>query len=204
MEPSNQPIVEEPANPPVPVDLLPPAPSSQPAYRDRSGWLVAFGIVLIVVGGLVALGIPFLLLGALLSRKAGAGMPPGTYVMSVVSYGLGAAVMITLGVGSIRARRWAHALTLILSWAWLLFGVMSTVLLTAVLPTTFVSAFHKASAMNPNATDMPTGVLAVILTFIIVLFSIFLVVLPLAFLLFYRRQDVKETGKSQGSGGALD
>ena len=66
-----------------------------------------------------------------------------------------------------------------------------TVFLTAMLPATFVTAVHRASAMNPNTGAMPTGVLAETLEgFIIVLFSIFLIILPLAFLLFYRRQDI--------------
>jgi hypothetical protein len=122
-------------------------------------------------------------------------MPWGGYALSLVSYAFAAVVMITLGVGSIRARRWARALTLILSWACLFIGIMMTVFLTAMLPATFVTAVHRASAMNPNTGAMPTGVLAVILTFIIVLFSIFLIILPLAFLLFYRRQDVEDTVK---------
>ena len=156
---------------------------------------MAFGILQIILGALVSLGIPFLLLGALLSRKVGGGMPVGSYVLTVISYLFGAAVLVTLGIGSIRARRWAHALTLILSWAWLFIGIMMTVFLTAVLPSTFVTAFRQAAARNPNATEMPTGVMAVILTFVIVLFSVFLIVLPLVFLLFYRKKDVEETVK---------
>ena len=191
-----QPAAAEPATPPLP-EVSPPAPPSPPAYRDRSGGLLAFGIVQIVVGGLVSLGIPFMLLGALLSRRVGGALPAGSYVLPMVSYGFAAAVLVTLGVGSIRARRWAHALTLILSWASLFVGIMMTVFLTAVLPATFVTAFRKAGAVNPNTGEVPTGVLAVVLTFIIVLFSIFLVVLPLAFLLFYRKKDVEETVKDR-------
>jgi len=182
-----------PVNPPLLDDAAIPSPPPSLAYRDRSGGLLAFGIVQIIAGGLLSLGIPLILLGALLSRKAGGGMPMGGYLLSMTSYGLGAVVLITLGVGSIRARRWAHALTLILSWAWLFMGIMVTVFLTAVLPAAFVTAFHKAGAVDPNAGAMPTGVLAVILTLIIVVCSIFLVVLPLAFLLFYRKRDVEET-----------
>jgi hypothetical protein len=155
---------------------------------------MAFGIVQIIVGGLVSLGIPLMLLGALMSRKMGAGSAPiRGYVVPIVSYGLIAVLMITLGIGSIGAKRWAHALSLILSWAWLFVGIMMTIFLTALLPTTFATAFHRASLTNPDAPPISTGVLAVILTLIIVLFSIFLVFLPLALLLFYRRKDVAET-----------
>jgi hypothetical protein len=181
-----------------PNDASLPTPPTPPAYRDSSGGLLAFGIVQIVVGGLISLGIPLMLLGALLARRVGGGMPLGGYAISVVTYGFAAVLLITLGVGSIRGRRWARALTLVLSWAWLFVGIMMTVFLTAVLPATFVAAFHKAAALNPNARAMPAGVLALILTFIIVLFSVFLVVLPLAFLLFYRKKDVEQTVNQRG------
>ena len=120
-------------------------------------------------------------------------MPAGGYVLNIVTYAAISVTMVTLGVGSIRARRWARALTLVLSWMWLLIGIMMTILFTAVLPTTFAAAFHKASQANPGAGAMPTGVMAVILTIIIVMFAVFFIAIPLIFLLFYRRKDVEET-----------
>ncbi len=177
--------------PGTPLALNPEAP-----YRDRSSGLVAFGIVQLILGGLAALAIPLMLLGILISGKAAGGaMPAGSYVLNIVTYAITSAAFVTLGVGSIRGRRWARSLTLILSWMWLIIGVMMTVLMTAVLPATVVAAFHRASEATPEGGAMPTGVLAVILTVIIVLFSIFFVVLPLIFLLFYRKKDVEETVK---------
>lgn len=176
-------------SPESPLASLPAA-----SYRDRSGGLMAFGIVQLILGGLAALAIPLMLLGALISRRAAGGaMPAGTYVLNIVSYAIASAALVALGVGSLRARRWARALTLVLSWMWLIVGVMMTVLLTAVLPATFVAAFRRASEANTDSGAMPTGVMAVILTVIIVLFSVFFVVLPLVFVLFYRKKDVEET-----------
>ncbi len=183
----------EPTLPGAPENSL--LPYEPAVYRDRSGGLVAFGIVQIVLGGLTSLAIPFLLLGALLSGRAGAGMPLRSYAVTVLSYAFAAALLITMGVGSIRARRWARTLSLIVSWAWLLFGIIMTVFVTVMLPTSFLAAFQKAAASNPNASGMPTGFLAVILTIVIVFFAIFLVVVPLVLLLFYRRKDVQETVK---------
>ena len=179
-------------NTPPDISLPPMEPI---AYRDRSGGLLAFGIAQIIIGGLLSLGIPVLLLGTLLSSKVGGGAPRGTYLLPMISYGFGAAVSVTLGIGSIQARRWARAVTLILSWAWLFIGVMMTIFFTVMLPTTFVAAIHRASAATPDGDATPTGVMAIILTIIIVLISIFLIGVPLAFLLFYRREDFEQTVK---------
>jgi len=188
------PFPPEPPPFPQPSTLIP-APTSG-AYPDRSTGLQVFGVIQIILGALVALLIPMALLGALMSRKmTGTVMPMGTYLMTCLTYGLLAIVLITLGIGSIRARRWAWALTLILSWFSLIIGVFATVFMTAVLPAAFAVGLRKAAAANPGAGDLPAGVTAVILTFIIVLFAVFLVAIPLAFVLFYRRQDVEATCK---------
>jgi len=184
--------------PPDPSALPPPStlvPGSTPdAYPDRSTGLQVFGVIQIILGALVALFIPMVLLGAVMSRKTlGTAMPMGTYLMACLTYGAVAILLVTLGIGSIRARRWAWALTLILSWFWLIVGVLATVFLTAVLPSSFVIGLRKAAAANPGAGGLPTGVTAVILTFVIVLVAVFLVATPLAFVLFYRRKDVEGT-----------
>jgi hypothetical protein len=168
--------------------------SATPIYKDRSTGLTIYGIVQILLGALAALMIPFMLLSAALSRKLpGGAMPAGTYVSGICSYSLVAAALVTLGIGSIRARRWARALNLILSWFWLIVGAVATAAMTAFMPPIFASAFRQTAAQNPGAAPMPTGLAAVILTLMIVFFSIFLVLLPIAFLLFFKRKDVEET-----------
>jgi hypothetical protein len=156
--------------------------------------LTIFGILEIGLGGLSLLLIPLMLLGAAMSRKiAGGPLPAGSYVASICSYSFLAAALITLGIGSVRARRWAWALNLILSWAALILGVGTTITMALFLPSSFGAAFHQAAANTPNAAPMPTGVAAVILTLIIVFFSVFFVAVPLAFLLFFSRKDVEAT-----------
>ena len=172
-----------------------PAPPST-SYRDRAAGLQVFGVIQIILGLLAALGIPLVLLGAVMSRKlTGAFVPIGGYMLTGLTYGAMSVFLITLGVGSIRARRWGRALTLIVSWMWLLVGTMMTVLMTAILPTAFASGFRKAAAANPNAGTLPAGVTAVILTVIIIMFAVFFIVLPLIFVLFYQRKDVEQTCK---------
>jgi uncharacterized membrane protein len=186
-------LPQDPAPPVVPA--VPPVPEAAD-YEDRSTGLMIFGIIEIILGALAALMVPLMLLGAAFSRKvAGGGMPAGTYVNTICSYTFAAALLVTLGIGSIRARRWAWALNLILSWVWLIIGVVATVAMTVFMPRIFAASFQQTAARTPNAPPMPAGVLSVILTVMIVFFSIFFVILPLAFLLFYRRKDVEETCK---------
>jgi len=176
--------------------FAPEVPPTATTFKDRSGGLLACGIVEIALGGLALLFIPFILLGAVLSRKTtGTAMPAGSYVQSIAMYAFSAAVFVTLGIGSIRARRWARALNLVVSWIWLVLGVLSTILITAILPTGFKEGFKRAASMNPNAPPPPEMLMAVILTFVIVLFAVFLIVVPLILVLFFRRADVEETCK---------
>jgi len=176
-----------------PSASAPPYPGPTPDYKDRSTGLIVFGIIEILGGFLCALGIPFMLLSLALGRRAGGAMPVGNIVMIVVTYAALAAILITLGIGSTMAKRWARALNLILSWIWVIFGIMVTVIIIAVMPSAFLTAMRTAAQRDPNAGSAPPGLMAVILTFMIVMMAIFLVVVPLVFLLFYRSRNVAET-----------
>jgi len=186
------PILATAANPP-----LPEVPASDvPAYRDRGTGLTIFGVVQIILGLLAALMVPFIALAAFMSRLApGGAMRPGQIVSGVATYALAAAVLLTLGIGSVRMKRWARALTLVISWYWLIMGVLATVLLTAVLPVVMkgVMAQMKQSSADAGSAEVSTGVMAVILTLIIIFAAFFLVLVPIAFVIFYSRKDVAET-----------
>lgn len=172
-----------------------PAPRTPvPEYRDRSTGLLICGIVQIICGGLAALAVPFVLLSMLLSRKTlGIHQPLSRSLSSVATYAFVAVTNVALGIGSIQARRWARALTLVSSWIWLVLGVLLTVLFVAILPASFMMGMRRAASAHPGGPPMPLGVAAVILTFVIVLFAVLLIALPLAFVIFYSRKDVVET-----------
>jgi len=182
-------------NVPVP-DPHPSSSPAHPSYEDRSTGLIVFGIIQIILGALAALMVPFMLLALALARKTtGISAPFGTLVLGALTYGTMAALLVTLGIGSIQARRWAHALTLVLSWIWLISGFLITIFITAFLPAGFAQGVRQAAAMNPNAPPMPARAMAIILTVMIVFFAVFLIVLPLAFVLFYNTRSVEETCK---------
>jgi hypothetical protein len=177
------------------VAAAPPIPEG-PGYRDRGTGLVVFGVFQIILGLLAALMVPLVALGAFMSRLApGGSLRPGQFISAVASYAFLAAGLIGLGIGSVQMKRWARALTLVTSWYWLITGALITVLLTAVLPVTMRSVLAQAQQNTPGGPtpSMSTGVMAVVLTLIIIFAAFFLVLVPIAFVVFYGRKDVAET-----------
>ncbi len=159
-----------------------------PSFRDRRRGLRVWGWVLIAAGGL-ALLFAFLFLALLVLAARGglptaAPLPARSVALDVLMYAGLAAVLGTLGVGSLRARRWARALTLTLAWVWLVGGAVSTLGLAVLLP--------RMASMLPGTSSAP-GLFACMAVFLIAFALSFFVVLPLLLLLFYRKPDVLRT-----------
>ena len=181
---------------PVVAVAAAPLPPQVPTYRDRGTGLVIFGVAQIILGLLAALMVPLVALGAFMSRLSPGGtMRPGQFLSGVATYAFMAAALLGLGIGSVQMKRWARALTLVTSWYWLIMGTLVTVLLTAVLPVTMRSALAQMKQSGPNAPspEMSTAVIAVMLTVLIIFMAFFLVVVPIAFVVFYSLKDVAET-----------
>jgi len=183
--------------PVLPESVLSETIPAPPAFTDRSTGLLIFGIIQIILGLLAALMIPFAMLGAFMSRlvPGSAGMRPGQVVSGIVTYAVIAAVLVTLGVGSVQAKRWARALTLVTSWYGLAIGALVTILFTVVLPVGMRTVMAQAQQNSPDAASpgLSTAVMATIVTIIIVFAAFFLIVVPLAFVIFYGRKDVELT-----------
>jgi hypothetical protein len=58
-------------------------------------------------------------------------------------------MFLVLGIGSIRARRWARAIILALSWMWLIVGVMTSIGLVAMSPHMFDALPQEQASMKP-------------------------------------------------------
>jgi hypothetical protein len=182
-------VVSATPSPPLPEV---PAPHV-PTYRDRGTGLTIFGVIQIILGLLAALMVPLM---ALLSHLApGPAMPPSQLISGVATYAFIAAALLALGIGSVRMKRWARALTLVTSWYWLIMGVFATVLLTVVLPVSMRSALAQAqqNSAGTSSPEITTGVMAVVVTVMIIFFAVFLVLVPIGFVIFYSREDVAET-----------
>ena len=96
-------------------------------FKDRKTGLVGFGILQIILGGLCAILVPFMIIGMIvLAVSKDSSAPPmntATMIVGVLFYVLAAICFIWMGVGSIKARRWARALILVSSWLWLICGI---------------------------------------------------------------------------------
>jgi hypothetical protein len=188
--------VSSPLTGPVVSVPTPPPPTIAPDYHDRSTGLIIFGIIQIVLGLFCALFIPFTLLSVYIARKSPMGaMPAGYYVLTISTYAAMSVVLITLGIGSIRKQRWARDLTLIASWMWLIYGSVTLIMMTIILPSSMMAGMRAAAASNPRAGGLPAGIGAVIATLMLAFMAVFMVVLPIIFLVFYKKKDVQETCK---------
>lgn len=150
-------------------------------FRDRSPGLVIFGAAQILMGIGWASLIPLTLIAAALSPI----LELHVVLSSLALYLLIAGVFVILGVGSIRARPWAAALSLSLAWVWLITGAATMVLSWWLLPG-FWFQLGAGSGLDPGAARMLA--LAVNLGL-----SLIYVVLPGAFVLFYRSPNVTAT-----------
>lgn len=163
-------------------------PSATPTtYQDRIGGLIASGVVLIVMGLLCLLIFGFSTLSTkLAAQQAGAAseVSAPTMTMVLAIYGGLAVTFLWLGVGCILARRWARALTLVVSVIWLICGTSGMALATMVAVPALKGFDAGSAAMGRVLT-----ILAV-MGFIKLLFY---VAVPLALFLFIRSPHVKAT-----------
>jgi len=180
--------MNEESTPPLPSDI----PPALPTYKDRSTGLFILGLLTLLMGFLAALLVPLMWLGQMAAAKAP--NAPAANVTTILPvaliYGGLAVVLIWLGIGSMMARRWARALLLIFSWAWLIMGIF----MTAIIP--FVTSKTLAN-LPPNAQTgqpaLPPGALTGMIVGMSIFFGIFFVLLPAIWVFFYKSPHVKAT-----------
>src|SRR5262245_13357668 len=105
-------------------------------YQDRGAGLILFGALemLLALGCLGMLALASV--GVALAPQQG-GPPPRTMLPGLGIYLLLGAFFDAMGIGTILARRWARTLMLIVSWLWLIVGILSLVVLLFVFPDLF-------------------------------------------------------------------
>lgn len=157
-------------------------------YKDRRDGLIVFGILLIILGCVCACGIPLSLVGLLMSEH----MPSGSKLSlrmllpGLAFYLVAAVTFIWLGIGSIKCRRWARALLLVLGWFWLLVGVSALAIIS----------FTMSGLLTHPGQDMPQISAAsrgIMLAIMLGMGSVLYVFIPGALVLFYRSPHVKAT-----------
>jgi hypothetical protein len=177
------------------MDSTPPVAVPSP-YPSRRGWLIAFGVIeiLMACGFLLMLAFSaFMFLGPAAARMPPNPMATGpfskTTLMVFVSlqYGLMAAVFIAAGIGSIRCKNWARILMIVISSLWLGCGLLGTLMMAFIFP----------AIMRQQPGNVPPGIQHVIIVGIIASMSFFMVLLPATFLFFYTRKSVRATCLAQ-------
>jgi hypothetical protein len=172
--------------------ILPIEDASVPAYKDRSTGLVVFGIMTLLLGCLAGLFVPLTLFGLLMAAKA-PNAPPQNHAAimpAIVIYGGLAVMLIWLGIGSIKSRRWARALLLIFSWSWLILGVFMTVITPFFMFKVFANLPPNAKTGQPA---MPPAAITSVIVGMTIFFGIFFVLMPALWTFFYGSRHVKAT-----------
>ena len=176
----------------------PPPPPPAAAFRNRRVGLIVFGIALILAGAVCALFVPLVLLGGFMAQASGAGAEWRMLVPSLTLYALLAVAFVWIGVGSLAARRWARALALILSWVWLLTGVITVGMMALLFPMMSEmlagAAAAGAASKGRGVAPMPDeGMAAVILVITLAVMAVIFVIVPGVLVLFYRSPHVRAT-----------
>jgi MFS family permease len=163
---------------------LPATPTA--AYPDRRGWLIAFGVVdiLIAVFSLLVLVVQVFAVLTLNtdSLPQGSLSPTAALAIGAAFYGVVAALFLTAGVGSIRCENWARITMLVVSGLWLGFGILGTLIVSLMLPT-----------ILRQQAGIPLEGRHLVVTMIFGIMGFFMIVMPAVFLIFYSRKSVKAT-----------
>lgn len=153
-------------------------------YKDRRTGLLVAGILEIVLGAVAWMFVALMIFGASMAAQQGAATM-GSMLPSILMYSIGGVVFMVLGIGSIRARRWARNLWLVLSIGWLVCGVCGAVMAAFWLP-----GILETPGGQPG---LPPQARVIIMAVMALFFTIFMVAIPLGFFLFYRSPHVKAT-----------
>lgn len=148
--------------------------------HKRTG-LIVFGVIWILLG-LAQGGMSLTMIATATAGISGPDAPPArTLVFSALFYIAIGACFVTLGIGSIMAKRWARALILVSSWMWLIVGALSLVVVAGLMPKMLRTMLPPEQR---SAVPFMVGCISVI-------FALFFVLLPGLAILFYRRAKVK-------------
>jgi len=161
--------------------------AQSPGYREHKTGLVVFGILEIILGSLCALIVPLMVFGMVASASldSSSAMPISfrTILPGILFYLFLAVWFIWMGIGSIKARRWARVLLLVSSWIWLIGGISGLIFMLVLMPDMY-------DQMGKSG-QMPQGA-AVIMKYVMTgVMIVFYVIIPGVLVLFYRSKNVK-------------
>lgn len=154
-------------------------------FRDRTVGLVVFGVIQILMGLFCMLMIPMVLLAMTIGPPTAAAGDTRTMLLVVAEYAALAVIGIWLGIGSILARRWARALTLVLAWIVLVTGVVTMVFVSLFMGGMFQEMARQGKVPAEAVLGMQVMMGGML--------GCFYIVIPGAFVLFYQSKHVRAT-----------
>jgi hypothetical protein len=163
-------------------------------YRDRRGWLIAFGVFEI----LFAIFCTFIILVVVAvftlpqfrnSNSQQNATQAAGLVSAIVVYGSMAAVFLTIGIGSVRCRNWARIAMIVVSGFWLVVGVITTLVIAFLFPEILRQQNGVSAQAAHNMVIVMTGLMGALM-----------VALPSLLLFFYTRPSVRDTCLARKTG----
>lgn len=107
---------------------------SEGATKNGAAGFILFGSLQILIGLACAMFTLYIASGSEIAVRQSPG--GGAAVASgLIVYGVATAYFVSVGVGSMRRRRWARALSVVVSAMWLAGGAVGTMLILVMLPT---------------------------------------------------------------------
>jgi hypothetical protein len=175
---------QNPEAPPIEATAL-------PAYKDRATGLIVFGILTILLGCMAGLLVLLMLVGQAAAAHTNASPTPFSAILpAMFIYVVLAVALVWLGIGSVKARRWARALLLIFSWSWLIMGLIALVSMAFILPKVLANTHASAS---PGQPAIPAATIGVIMVFACLILGVFFIIVPAVWIFFYNSRHVKAT-----------
>jgi hypothetical protein len=156
--------------------------------------LLVIGIFFIIAGALCGCGVLTMPLTLVMPRPPNSPPPPRVMniVVGGVVYALLCAAFLSIGIGSIRKRRWVRPLVIVFGWIGLCGGVFGIIVWGFSLPQ-MANTMRAAAAAPPGRPAPPAAIFNVIIGFMTVFFVLIYVIIPATLLWLFRPDDVKAT-----------
>jgi hypothetical protein len=151
---------------------------TEQSFKDRSGALMAMGIIEIL-GGVVMALFSVLMATTLLLKTSEVPLQSG--LSPALIYAALSAWLLVMGIGTLRAARWARLLMLSASWFSLVTGIVAMAFMAMLLPEII------------SSSDMPKEITLVVMMITGVACGIIYLILPLIGVLFYSGLNVRAT-----------
>ena len=164
--------------------------SAASAFKDRYALLVCAGILQALLGVacllLVGLMLFALVMLGTLEREGMPGMSVSAMLPGMAMYCGGMVWFLTMGIGSLLARRWARDLSLASSWIWLVMGTAGFVAVLLLGPDIFSSVIPEGERAQAPAAH-------VLFAITLGMLSIIYLLIPGVLVLLYSGRNVAAT-----------